>query len=57
MPSIGIVFCKEKNNAVVEYSVKTIDKAMSVATYKTSNEVPKGMKGILPDASELTQLL
>lgn len=56
-PSIGIVLCKEKNNAVVEYSVKTVDKAIGVTTYKTSKEVPKGMKGILPNASDLTQLL
>lgn len=43
-PNIGIVLCKEKNNAVVEYSVKTIEKATSVATFETSHEVPKGMK-------------
>lgn len=30
---------------------------MGVATYKTSHEVPKGMKEILPNASELTKLL
>jgi hypothetical protein len=39
-PSIGIVLCKEKNNTVVEFAVKTIDKAMGVATYRTTKEVP-----------------
>jgi predicted nuclease of restriction endonuclease-like (RecB) superfamily len=56
-PSIGIILCKEKNNTVVEFAVKTIDKAMGVATYRTSKEVPKEMKGILPDPGELVKLL
>ena len=56
-PSIGIILCKEKNNTVVEFAVKTIDKAMGVATYRTSKEIPKEMKGILPDPGELVKLL
>jgi hypothetical protein len=55
--SIGIVLCKEKNNTVVEFAVKTIDKAMGVATYRTTKEVPKEMEGILPDAAEMARLL
>jgi predicted nuclease of restriction endonuclease-like (RecB) superfamily len=55
--SIGIVLCKEKNNTVVEFAVKTIDKAMGVATYRTTREMPKEMQGILPDAAELAKLL
>ncbi len=31
-PSIGIILCKEKSNTIVEFAVKTIDKAMGVAT-------------------------
>ena len=56
-PSIGIVLCKEKNNTVVEFAVRSIDKAMGVATYKTSKEAPKEMQGILPDTDELVKLL
>jgi predicted nuclease of restriction endonuclease-like (RecB) superfamily len=56
-PSIGIILCKEKNNTVVEFAVRTIDKAMGVATYRTTKEVPKEMKGILPDAEALARLL
>lgn len=55
--SIGIVLCKEKNNTVVEYSIKSIEKGMGVATFKTSKEIPSEMKGILPDTSELSQFL
>jgi YhcG PDDEXK nuclease domain len=56
-PSIGIVLCKEKNNTIVEFAVRSIDKAMGVATYRTTKEVPKEMQGILPDAAELARLL
>lgn len=56
-PSIGIILCKEKSNTVVEFSVRSIDKAMGVATYKTSKIIPDEMKGILPDANELAGLL
>jgi predicted nuclease of restriction endonuclease-like (RecB) superfamily len=55
--SIGIVLCKEKNNTVVEFAIKSFDKAMGVATYKTSKQIPVQMKGILPDSEELGKLL
>jgi hypothetical protein len=55
--SVGIVLCKEKNNTVVEFAVKTIDKAMGVATYRTTKEMPNEMRGIMPDAAELAKLL
>jgi len=54
--SIGIVLCKEKNNTVVEYSVKSIESGMGVATFKTSKVVPNEMKDILPDTNELSKL-
>jgi len=56
-PSIGIILCKEKKNTVVEFTVKNIDKAMGVATYRTMKEVPREMKGILPDIKEMVKLL
>ncbi|HCN83358.1 MAG TPA: DUF1016 domain-containing protein, partial [Sphingobacteriaceae bacterium] len=55
--SIGIVLCKEKNNTVVEFAIKSFDKAMGVATYKTSKKTPVQLKGILPDADALGNLL
>lgn len=55
--SIGIVLCKEKNNTVVEFAIKSYDKAMGVATYKTSKQAPAQMKAILPDTDELGKLL
>jgi len=54
--SIGIVLCKEKNNTIVEFSIKNIEKGMGVATYKTTNKLPKEMKGLLPSTVELARL-
>ena len=56
-PSIGIILCKEKNNKVVEYSFRDLNKAMGVATYKTSKEIPDQFRNILPDAETLKKLM
>lgn len=56
-PSIGIILCKSKTDKVVEFSFRDFNKAMGVATYKTSKELPAKYKGILPDAKTLKKLL
>jgi predicted nuclease of restriction endonuclease-like (RecB) superfamily len=57
LPSVGIILCKEKDNTVVEYAIRSIDKPMGVGTYKVTTEVPNSMKNILPDPDELAKLL
>lgn len=56
-PSIGIILCKEKHNKVVEYSFRDFNKAMGVATYKTTEKLPDKYKDTLPDAAALKKLL
>ncbi|MBC7652371.1 MAG: DUF1016 family protein [Deinococcales bacterium] len=56
-PSIGIILCKEKTNKVVEFSFRDFTKPMGVATYKTSSDVPKQFKGILPNAASLKKMM
>jgi len=56
-PSIGIVLCKEKNDKIVEFSFRDYNKAMGVATYKTSREIPVQYEGILPNADILRDLI
>ncbi|SFC52623.1 PDDEXK nuclease domain-containing protein [Flavobacterium phragmitis] len=56
-PSVGIILCKEKNNKVVEFSFRDVNKAMGVSTYKTVNELPKEYKGLLPDVEILKKLM
>jgi predicted nuclease of restriction endonuclease-like (RecB) superfamily len=56
-PSIGIVLCKQKDNTVVDYAIKSIDKAMSVGTYTHFQNAPDNMKEFLPDAETLSKML
>ncbi|MCH8569296.1 MAG: PDDEXK nuclease domain-containing protein [Balneolales bacterium] len=56
-PSIGIILCKSKNSKVVEFAFRDMNKAMGVATFKTSRELPAGYKGILPNSEELKKIL
>ena len=56
-PSIGIILCKEKENKIVEYSFRDVNKPMGVATYKTTQVLPKEYKNALPDPDTLKQFL
>jgi predicted nuclease of restriction endonuclease-like (RecB) superfamily len=55
--SIGIILCKEKNNAIAEYSVKNISNPIGVATFRTTTEMPVTLKNVLPSEKELLRLL
>lgn len=55
--SIGIVLCKDANRAFVNYVVRDFDKPMGVATYKTSQDMPKELRDALPPIEGLRALL
>jgi|ADGO01.1.fsa_nt_gi Uncharacterized conserved protein len=57
LPTIGIILCKEKANAIVQYSIRNMNTPMGVATYKNSIEPPKEIKEVLPDADALKKLI
>ena len=57
LPAIGIILCKEKNNKTVEFSFRDMKKPMGVATYKTTNQLPKQFKNALPSAETLKKLM
>lgn len=56
-PSIGIVLCKNANQAYAEYAVRDYNKPMGVVTYKTISDMPKEMQQTLPDIEELKKLM
>jgi len=56
-PSIGIILCKEKTDKIVEIAFRDTTKAVGVATYKTSREIPNQYKGILPSEDELKKIM
>lgn len=55
--SIGIVLCKDANRAFADYVVRDFDKPMGVATYKTSQDMPKELRDALPPIEGLKALL
>jgi predicted nuclease of restriction endonuclease-like (RecB) superfamily len=55
--SIGIILCREKANAIVQYSIRNMSTPMGVATYRNSTEPPKEIKEVLPDADALKRLI
>lgn len=55
--SIGIIICKEKNRTVVEYSLKTSNQPIGVATYNTSKLLPKDYQNLLPDEKTISEKL
>ena len=56
-PSIGIILCKDVDKTYAEYMVRTYDKPMGVATFRTANEMPEPLRKALPDIEELKKLL
>ena len=56
-PSIGIILCKEKNRTVVEYALKETNKAIGVASYKTTTRLPKELKAELPSPDQIALLI
>ena len=54
--SVGILLCRNKNNAEVEFALRDISKPMGVATYRSVEELPDAYRA-LPSAEELKKLL
>jgi predicted nuclease of restriction endonuclease-like (RecB) superfamily len=56
-PSIGLILCRDKNEIVVEYSLKGQTKPMGVSGYELTRALPASLKGKLPTVKELEQEL
>ncbi|MDO4851140.1 MAG: PDDEXK nuclease domain-containing protein [Actinomycetota bacterium] len=55
--SIGIVLCKDMNEAFVNLVIRNFNAPMGVATYTTSADVPSDLRDALPDIDDLRVLL
>tara|TARA_B100000809_G_C15065788_1_gene504136 strand:- start:72 stop:1103 length:1032 start_codon:yes stop_codon:yes gene_type:complete len=56
-PSIGIILCPEKDDIEVEYALRTSSKPIGVSEYKLTHKLPEKLKGKIPNAKELKQIL
>ena len=54
-PTIGLVLCKEKNDVVAEYALRSIDQPVGVSSYRLGDELPEGYRDVLPSPEDLQQ--
>jgi predicted nuclease of restriction endonuclease-like (RecB) superfamily len=56
-PSIGVILCAEKDDVEVEYALKTKRNPIGVAAYQLQSRLPGAMKGKLPTAKQLSDVV
>lgn len=56
-PSIGIILCKTKSKMTVEYALRDTHKPIGIAAYTVVKNLPKELKGQLPNAEQIARLL
>ena len=56
-PSIGIILCAEKDDVEVEYALRTKTNPIGVAAYQLQPELPSDMRGKLPTARQLADVV
>jgi predicted nuclease of restriction endonuclease-like (RecB) superfamily len=52
-PTIGILICKSKNDLVVEYALRDINKPLGISEYELTEILPKEYKSSLPSIEEI----
>jgi predicted nuclease of restriction endonuclease-like (RecB) superfamily len=56
-PSIGIIICKSKNRTRVEYTLKSTNKPIGVATYSYYDSLPEEVRSLLPSPDEIAAII
>ncbi|GHS89953.1 hypothetical protein AGMMS49957_14380 [Synergistales bacterium] len=56
-PSIGIIICKSKNRTKVEYTLRSANVPIGVATYSFHDTLPEDMKSLLPSPEEIAEIV
>ncbi|NEP58325.1 MAG: DUF1016 domain-containing protein, partial [Symploca sp. SIO2G7] len=52
-PTIGIILCKTKNQILVEYALRDVNKPIGVSTYQLQDAIPENLQGSLPTIEQL----
>jgi predicted nuclease of restriction endonuclease-like (RecB) superfamily len=56
-PTIGIILCKSRNQTVIEYALRDMNKAIGVSTYHLGDSLPERLQANLPSVEQLQQEL
>jgi predicted nuclease of restriction endonuclease-like (RecB) superfamily len=52
-PTIGMILCKTKNQTIVEYALREMNKPIGVSTYQLRDVLPEQLQGSLPTIEQL----
>lgn len=52
-PTIGLLLCRKRNRIVAEYATKAHSSPLSVAEYLLTENLPKELKGSLPEIEDI----
>ncbi|KAB8332487.1 DUF1016 domain-containing protein [Scytonema tolypothrichoides VB-61278] len=52
-PTIGMILCKTKNQTIVEYALRDMNKPIGVSTYQLRDVLPEQLRGSLPTIEQL----
>ena len=56
-PSLGIILCAEKDDVEVEYALRAKRNPIGVAVYQLQSKLPANLKGKLPTAKQLADVV
>lgn len=56
-PSIGMILCRTKERATVEYALRESNKPIGVGTYRIVKRLPKELTGQLPSPEQIEKIL
>lgn len=56
-PSVGIILCKDKDNVLVEYTLKDMSKPIGISEYKITEAIPDDLKSSLPSIEDFEREL
>jgi len=54
-PTIGILICKSKDNTIVEYALKDMQKPLGISEYSVTNILPENYKSSLPSIEQIEE--
>ncbi len=52
-PTIGIIICKSKNDTLVEYALRDIQKPLGISEYELTEVLPKELESSLPTIEQI----
>ena len=56
-PSIGIIICKSKHRTRVDYTLKSSNAPIGVATYSFHENLPDNMRSLLPSPDDIAKIV